>query len=228
MSSDAGKRNPKKILFNNPISPSSWNVNQNVRSVSIGVDEDGNVIAIPVFLVNPNNNPITASSQVQLVGANNSLGVGVNTGSSPPVSYSIFGAPGSNFLQVMSGTFLWNQAENGGDMQELATAAVTAYATNTTTNLLASGGASKKYRIFSLTLTIETGAVGDIVSAGDNAGVNNLFSFTAIGAAVAKQSLRIDFGPGGILQPNAASAISVKANTATAGITGVLSYGNAR
>lgn len=122
----------------------------------------------------------------------------------------------------------WNAANGSFDYAEEATSTATAYATNTTTNILASGGASKKYRIFSLTLTLETGAAADAVSAGDNAGVNNLFSFTAIGAAVAKQSLIINYGPNGILQPNAASAISVKASTATAGITGVLTYGVAR
>lgn len=199
-----------------------------MQNISLPQDEDGNITAIPVFLINPNKSPIPAFSQVAIVDANNGLYVQLNTGSSPPVNYAILGSLSSNFVQTFAAPLLWNQSENGGDIQELATSVATGYAANGTTSILAAGGASKKFRLFSIAIAADGNAAADTVSVGDNAGVNNIWSHTMIAAGQPSFGFVINFGPSGILQPNANAAIQVKSTAATTGVSATIVYGAAR
>ena len=53
-----------RVILNNPIDPSSWNVNETIRNVTLPVTADGKVLAIPTFSIDPSKNPITAAGSL--------------------------------------------------------------------------------------------------------------------------------------------------------------------
>ncbi len=59
----------KKILY--PIDwNGTWKLSEQANNISLPTDDEGNVVGLPVFFVQPNSNPITASGTIGNVGIN--------------------------------------------------------------------------------------------------------------------------------------------------------------
>jgi len=134
---------------------------------------------------------------------------------------------GQDFLQVYSAGAFLNIAAGATsfDVAEEATGISTVVLPATSsTQLLAAGGAGKKYKIFSMTLSAANVAgavtINEVTSGVILAGVN-------AGAAADNESIQVNCGPNGILQPTANNAIQVTTAGAQLGYATIV-YGAAR
>ena len=216
----------RKILFNNPADPTTWNVNQNIKNLVVQTDEDGNIIAIPTFSVNPASNPITASGTLGNVSikdptssslVNVVTGIGIGTGLGT-----------KSWLLTGAIPLLADYSIPGYDELEIATAMASASQSGAgSTQILAAGGAGKVYRIFGGILSYNT----TVAVAANVVSINEVTSGAVIAqlavGAVGASSVAFQCGPGGILQPNTNNAIQVT-SVATTDASATLFYGVAR
>lgn len=200
----------RRVILKNPLDPATWNSSETLRNVSIALDAEGNVIAIPVFQINPTLNPnsITGLPTVR------SLSL---VGNSQPAYETEVGA------QI---EFLNRSSAPAWDVAEEATNAVCVTSTGAaSTQILASGGAGKQYKLYHLALEVSaTAAVGEVT-------VNEVTSGTILAqlslGAAGSAAVPISYLPNGVLQPNANNALQLTTvANATASVT--LVYGAAR
>jgi hypothetical protein len=216
----------KRIVFKNPGDPPTWNLSENAYSISVQTDDQGNVIALPAFLINPQKNPIVAGGNIGNVvlqdNTTNTLArIAVFGGTPSQEDLSTLGA-----LLVANESYLYDQATGKWDMQEEATSSANANASGAASTQLVAAVAAKAYRLFSITLQAAsstgtgTCTVNEATSGAVLAGVSLL-------AAGQVGSVQVNFGPNGILQPNVNNAIQVT-SLANMFATATLVYGAAR
>ena len=221
----------KRVIINNPLSNASWNLNQNVKNISLELDADGNVIARPVFLINTAQNPVVASGTIGSVNIQDpSSGHVANVGL-PATADAVF--LDSDYGLITYGTnWFYNQSAGFSDIQEEATLIATGSATNTTTQILAAVS-SKRYRLFSAVIvaTVTAGGVTGTFSFGDNStAFDNILATTSMSSGSSTPlsvAIPVDFGMNGVLQPTSDAEIALVAN-ANINATVTLVYGAAR
>lgn len=216
----------RRIILKNPLDPTTWSAVETLRNASIQLDADGNVIAIPTFSINPQVNPISAGGSIGNVSIKDGSSSLLANVTSPGVSQVTMGA--QNLLNTFTIPYGLTKSTGLYDQQEYpdAFSSVLAGSTGTTT-ILAAGGASKKYKLFSL--TIEGASSGAVLNPA--AVVQETTSGVQIGAlslnGAQANSATINFGPNGVLQPTANNAIEL-VNLANVLSSATLVYGAAR
>lgn len=214
----------RRVLLKNVLDPSTWSLVETLRNASVALDDDGNVIAIPTFNINPQNSPIPAGGSIG--------NVSIKDGSAATLA-SVIGTPNpigsafptlSNGLFAVNVPFLWNQANGSYDAYSEADAFSTVVLPNAgSTTLIAAGGASKKYKIYEA--WISAAAVSGNVTINE-ATSGALIIGVQPGSASGAEALHVVFGPNGVLQPNANNAIQVTTAGAQVGYAGIV-YGAA-
>jgi hypothetical protein len=214
------------LIINNPIQGSSWNLNQTLRNLRIPQDGQGNIWVLPTMAINPNNNPINAAAATQIVDNGSPVTtVGPNfgfvgTGASYAAATTRISLPIASLaalLDVNAGAY-YQQEQASLDAANTVTGAASA-------NILASGGAGKKWRLFGLYGTLSATAAVAACSVNEATSGHILWEGT-LGAA-GSVAFNINYGPNGILQANANNAIQMT-TVANATMTGTLVYGAAR
>lgn len=200
----------KTIALKNPIDPSTWLASETLTNASYLRNSDGSVTVLPVVMVNPSKSPITASGVLGNVQATITDSTYLNNAT---VVAGLVHAQG-NALQ----TYSINAYDNsvGYDAQKDATNISSVTATAGSTQLVAAGGAGKKYRIWGMALSL-SGAP----NVACNATINEVTSgvvlmqvhIAAEGAGVAEASVSkaISIPGNGVLQTTANNAIQLTA-----------------
>ncbi len=200
------------VILTGTIPPSSTggpSVNQTLKNIRLPIDEEGNLLAIPVFMFGANGNNAIAT---------------IRNGNNPLAQ--LMGA--DNTLSVTNLQFLFNQGAGSYDVVEEATSFVAgSAASGATNNLLATGGAGKKYKIFGVMISASSSAA----VANPAATIQEHTSTTTIASlsldVASSAAIYIPFGNNGLLQPTANNGIDL-VNQASVISDAVLIYGAAR
>lgn len=212
----------RRVVLKNPIDATSWSAEETLRNVSILLDENGNVVAIPTFSINPQNSPIPAGGSIGNVG----LIDGGGTGTVADVT-NISGWGKSLRGQVV--TVLQNVGTGSFDYAEEATGFASGNATAGTSTQLLPAVSGKKYKIFGIYLqAISSGSTGTSCSVNE-ASSGQVFIEISIPSITAGFGIAqyVPFGNNGILQTTANNAIQVTAGTVEVA-NATIFYGAAR
>lgn len=204
----AGAPSGRKYAINrNPIDPTTWALNENVKNIYFEMDDDNNIKAIPVVLIQTAASPITAGKQTQIIIADGGGATGL-------ASVTQFGVDGLNFggatqmLETVNlpANFNGSTWDRGTYPTGIANASAVGAAS---TQLVAAGGTSKKYRLWGISLSaVSTAAATDgVVTVNETTSAAVLLSLrvSATSAAVSNVSMNYQ----GVPQTTANNAIQV-------------------
>jgi hypothetical protein len=217
------------VIITNPISGSSWKTNQTLRNIRIPIDGNQNAWALPVFLINPGQNPVTTGGSIGTVNvADPSSGNEANIEAIPSASTDAGVTLSAYYALMTQGVnYYLNQALGTYTPQEQPSGvANVAAAAAASTSLLAAGGASKQYKVFGVSISVDVGSTSSNTTAKVTDGTI-VYGSVSVGAAAHYLSNTFLF-PNGILSTANAAISLTMSNTTNAIADATVIYGAAR